>query len=262
MSKQNRGEHSRSDEPNEHEKPLKKARFLWEVKGKHHLKDTCKNNNNTSQNHDLDEVDVPEQNNKVEVSSSLSKHAANCEKKETCNCLQQFLSKSEDFMESIYDDEFNSNQIDEENDFPLSLLGPQEKNNDYYLRKWQARQIARGFVDNTINSVLETWTIRPFDDGDFVENCRNDGQVEDDAILMAIQEHGLQSRGEARDGGRLRFSNELREQMANILIRETTEKLFNPDQGCDSFTQTGENLEFINAAVSAAIEKNGLSYRF
>ncbi|KAJ8977049.1 hypothetical protein NQ317_000934 [Molorchus minor] len=47
-------------------------------------------------------------------------------------------------------------------------------------------KVARGFVDNTINSVLETWINPPFDAADFV-GCDNDGQVEDDAILMAIQ---------------------------------------------------------------------------
>lgn len=44
-------------------------------------------------------------------------------------------------------------------------------------RKWQARQIARGFVDNTINSMLETWENRPFDASNFVDECENEGQV-------------------------------------------------------------------------------------
>lgn len=255
MSRQDRGHHSRSDGPDENEKPMKKAKFLWEVKGKHHLKDSYKNiniNNNSG------EPVADSTSNQPELDE---KHIENCQKKEPCNCLQQFLSKSEDIMIDI-EDELNSNQIEEdEYDFPLSLLGTNEKNQDYYLRKWQARQIARGFVDNTINSVLETWATRPSDVGDFVENCHNDGQVEDDAILMAIQEHGLQSRDEARDGSRLRFSSELKEQMAAILVKETSDN-FSDLEEFGSSRQNEENLDFMNAAVSAAIEKKGLSYGF
>lgn len=46
-------------------------------------------------------------------------------------------------------------------------------------RKWQARQIARGFVDNTINSMLENWGAgdQPFDAANLIEDCANDGQV-------------------------------------------------------------------------------------
>lgn len=257
MSKQDRGQHSRNDEPDESEKPMKKARFLWEVKGKHHLKDSYKNNINTSINNNSSE---PEAVNTTNESELDEKHAGDCLKKDPCNCLQQFLSRSEDIMVDI-EDEMNSNQIEDEYDFPLSLLGSNEKNQDYYLRKWQARQIARGFVDNTINSVLETWATRPSDVGDFVENCHNDGQVEDDAILMAIQEHGLQSRDESRDGGRLRFSSELKEQMAAILVRESGESS-DLESEFGGSRHTEDNLDFMNAAVSAAIEKKGLSYGF
>lgn len=260
MSKQNRGQHSRNDEPDELEKPMKKARFLWEVKGKHHLKDSFKNNNiSTSINNISNEAETDNIINESEVDE---KHGEDCQKKEPCNCLQQFLARSEDIMVDI-EDELNLNQIEvEEYDIPLSLLGSNEKNQDYYLRKWQARQIARGFVDNTINSVLETWANRPSDVGDFVENCHNDGQVEDDAILMAIQEHGLQSRGESRDGSRLRFSSELKEQMATILVRESTQNCSDLEPEFGGSRQTEENLDFMNAAVSAAIEKKGLSYGF
>lgn len=261
MSKQHRGEHSRSVEQNEHEKPLKKARYLWEVKGKHHLKDNCKLNNNNKKKC-IDKMDKVEETSTMDDLKSYPKHIPNCENKDSCNCLQQFLAKSEDIMDNI-EEELDLNPLEDVEDFPLSLLGPQEKNNDYYLRKWQARQIARGFVDNTINSVLETWTTRPPDTSDFVENCCNDGQVEDDAILMAIQEHGLQSRAEPRGRGRLQFSSELKEQMASILVRESSENCSNsPDRDFGGYPQAEENLEFINAAVSAAIEKKGLSYGF
>lgn len=250
MSKHDRGESSRCNEQDEHEKPMKKARFLWEVKGKYHLKDSLNKNNNKDQNNKA----ALETDNTTDETFQNEEHADQCEKKEPCNCLQQFLSKSEDILIDI-DDDMNSNQIEGDAfDFP-SLLGSNEKNQDYYLRKWQARQIARGFVDNTINSVLETWATRPSDVGDFVENCHNDGQVEDDAILMAIQEHGLQSRVESRDGGKLRFSSELKEQMAAILVKETSDLE-------QEVRQTEENFDFMNAAVSAAIEKKGLSYGF
>lgn len=260
MSKQDRGEHSRNEERDDYEKPMKKARFLWEIKGKHHLKESCKNNLNCL-NNNRNAMVGEEPVNIVKENIETEKHVDNCIKKDSCNCLEQFLTKSEDIMVNFQDD-LNSNQVDDDCDLPPSLLGASEKDQDYYLRKWQARQIARGFVDNTINSVLETWATRPLDVGDFVENCHNDGQVEDDAILMAIQEHGLQSRCELRDGSGLRFSNELKEQMADILVRESSEPFTDLNQQFEGSIQTEENLDFMNAAVSAAIEKKGLSYGF
>lgn len=242
MSKQHR------EEPHEDEKPLKKARYLWEVKGKHHLKESYSSNPKTSHNVN------PKQQETSDVEGRSSKqHVKNCENKTPCHCWQQFLLKSENILDNMED------QIeDEDENFPPSLIGTKKKSNDYYLRKWQARQIARGFVDNTINSVLESWTTRPDDIGDFVENCRNDGQVEDDAILMAIQEHGLQSTTPSRESTTLRFSSGSKEQMTAILVKEISEHY----SDSNSLSESGENFDFMNEAVSVAIEKKGLSYSF
>lgn len=40
MDKGDKSEHSRKNESTDEEKPLKKARYLWEVKGKSHLKNS------------------------------------------------------------------------------------------------------------------------------------------------------------------------------------------------------------------------------
>lgn len=59
------------------------------------------------------------------------------------------------------------------------------------LKKWQARQVAKGFVDNTINRVLENYVVAPsFGEMHSPENNRaND--MEDRAVSMAIINHGL-----------------------------------------------------------------------
>lgn len=255
MSKQDRGEHSNDQELHEHEKPLKKARFLWEVKGKHHLKET--HQDNAGQNI----INKPQKSETTTQANANPRHEENCEQNECCNCLQQFLSKSEDIMDNIEDD-LNSNEVQDEFEFPVGLLAAETQTEDYYLRKWQAKQIAKAFVDNTINSVLETWATRPVDATDFIENCRNDGQVEDDAILMAIQEHGLRSRTKSRQESRLEISDDLKEQMASFLVKENKEA----SDDCSSnlsqiehYRQREDSWDFINAAVSAAIDKEGLS---
>ncbi|XP_046734411.1 uncharacterized protein LOC124404370 [Diprion similis] len=59
------------------------------------------------------------------------------------------------------------------------------------LKKWQARQVAKGFVDNTINRVLENYVISlPFNEMYPRLNPRTD-DMEDRAVAMAIQNHGL-----------------------------------------------------------------------
>ncbi|KAJ8931009.1 hypothetical protein NQ314_016130 [Rhamnusium bicolor] len=303
MSNQEKGEHSRRSEPNEDEKPLKKARYVWEVKGKYHLKDTYKNNNSVNKNNNTDAS--LSGNSKKCIEEDTSKHPMqnegenNSAKKqnESCNsskcCIESFLAKTEAIMDSdVDDDDIPMSNIDCNilNEIPVTLVSPIPRNQDYYLRKWQARQIARGFVDNTINSVLETWINPPFDAADFVENCDNDGQVEDDAILMAIRSHGLQ----ANARGNMQFSNSTEEKeiafvrspeieestldnfenYQNELIKEQ-ENISNSStadsMSCDSSISNqadegdldlGDPMDFLNAAVSVAIQKKGLSYGY
>lgn len=83
---------------------------------------------------------------------------------------------------------------------------------DWNVRKWQTRQIAKAFMDNTINSVLDEMGFTPVPDSapdsdpDDVlgsisfprfeeysdEDEEEDESVENEGILSAIQRHGLQ----------------------------------------------------------------------
>lgn len=176
------------------DRPLKKARYLWQVKGKYHLKD---NNSNSFTNNNMvtDEIEQKsiKENDIRDEEMLLTNHETQKKNNNCCeirdrNIVEQLILSSDKILD------FPSN-IDKSisDEIPITLVKPRPKNEDFYLRKWQARQIAKGFVDNTINSLLETWMVAPFDATDFVENCDNDGQIEDEGILMAIQSHGLQS---------------------------------------------------------------------
>lgn len=57
------------------------------------------------------------------------------------------------------------------------------------LKRWQARQVAKAFVDNTINRVLENYVVAP----PFGEHSREAraNDMEDRAVAMAIRNHGL-----------------------------------------------------------------------
>ncbi|KAE8749744.1 hypothetical protein FOCC_FOCC003484 [Frankliniella occidentalis] len=83
---------------------------------------------------------------------------------------------------------------------------------DWNVRKWQTRQIAKAFMDNTINCVLEEMGFNPSlesapdsdlddvlssinfprADDDSGEEEEEDESVENEGILSAIQSHGLQ----------------------------------------------------------------------
>lgn len=216
---------------NQNDRPLKKAKYVWEVKGKYHLKSNEKN--------------------KIEESDKSL--FCGCEKVNNVDdknykdkCIDALLAKTESIFDSDEDNASQPQNIETSisNEIPITLVSPKPQNEDYYLQKWQAKQIARGYIDNTINSVLENWsnTNVPFDAEDFVENCINDGHVEDEGILMAIQAHGLQS-------------------------QETTQK---PLEGADQ-ENTHEKVgirndvdivypvDILNAAILVAIEKEGLS---
>ncbi|KAI4457665.1 poly [adp-ribose] polymerase [Holotrichia oblita] len=165
------------------------------------------------------------------------------------------------------------------NEIPVTLMKLNLKTHDGYLSKWQARQVAKCYVDNTINSILEQWrpVERPVDASDFVENCDNDGQIEDEGILMAIQSHGLQSGNniDYRGGGISRDCNISSALFQSACLEESAldnyenvyyESRKNAEQEmlCDSDLEKGEAYEitnqmgFLSAAVSVAIQNKGL----
>lgn len=181
------------------DRPLKKARYLWQVKGKYHLKDNTRNF--TSENmitEDIEENPVNTNKDKENLSIELPMNNNVSQNKNNNsndvrdrNIVEQLILSTDKILDFPSSPHRNIDKsISDE--IPITLVIPRPKNEDFYLRKWQARQIAKGFVDNTINRVLENWMVAPFDATDFVENCDNDGQVEDEGILMAIQSHGLQ----------------------------------------------------------------------
>lgn len=64
--------------------------------------------------------------------------------------------------------------------------------------------MAKGFVDNTINRVLDSWMVSPLpaeignrilalDVAEFINNLPGDNSIENEGILMAISAHGLQN---------------------------------------------------------------------
>lgn len=190
----------------ETDRPLKKAKYLWQVKGKYHLKDNQTTNQTSNVDASKNEKKVSEANQKHQNlvnggngGKNKHKNQNNNKKQNVCNdrsCIEEILANSDKFMEfSLIDSPPTRKNIDKSisDEIPITLVKPNPKTDDYYLRKWQARQIAKGFLDNTINRVLEYWMVAPFDAADFVENCDNGGQIEDEGILMAIQSHGLQS---------------------------------------------------------------------
>ncbi|XP_015519230.1 uncharacterized protein LOC124298911 [Neodiprion virginianus] len=59
------------------------------------------------------------------------------------------------------------------------------------LKKWQARQVAKGFVDNTINRVLENYVMSPPFNDIYPRLITRTNDMEDRAVAMAIQNHGL-----------------------------------------------------------------------
>ncbi|KAJ3628013.1 hypothetical protein MTP99_015340 [Tenebrio molitor] len=263
MDNEDCGECSQHNDSCEMSRPLKKAKYVWQVKGKYHLKANYQN--------------------KAEGTNSKEKRNCSCDahinKEEICkgNCIDTFLAKTEALLDSDEDETISKN-IDKSisNEIPITLVSPNPKNQDYYLRKWQARQIARGYIDNTINSVLETWVSAPFDAEDFVENCDDDGHIEDEGILMAIQAHGLQSNLNKK-GPSLSFvrPDELADNTLDKIDSVRSQFIkeeFGMEVSTNSSSSSDERdieaeanldivypVDILNAAILVAIEKKGLS---
>ncbi|XP_045775671.1 GATA zinc finger domain-containing protein 14-like [Maniola jurtina] len=205
----------------EPERPLKKARFAWEVKGKYHLRnelsesksktDTARAGSssereaklvgNTEQNleilgdyllkQDFNTLDSITDSNALLPSANIS-----TEKLAYPRYVSSF-ENSRDFSESSSSNERTA--------VPKSLVYSNKDAEDQCIARWQARQMAKCFVDNTINRVLDNWMIAPLpadmdnnrvfalDAAEFINNLPGDNSIENEAILMAISAHGLQN---------------------------------------------------------------------
>ncbi|KAI5643839.1 hypothetical protein NE865_04015 [Phthorimaea operculella] len=211
------------------ERPLKKARFAWQVKGnrKYHLKNETSeaitasatssesgkpsSSQNESISHDL--VGSTEQNLEIlgdyllkQDFNTLDSVIADSDK----SLLKPSTSLPTEKLEypryvSSYDNSSNtSSSRDDQMSLSLSMVASQSYNEDQCIARWQARQMAKGFVDNTINRVLDSWMMQPLpaevdsrflalDVAEFINNLPGDNSIENEGILMAISAHGLQN---------------------------------------------------------------------
>ncbi|KAJ9597757.1 hypothetical protein L9F63_011365 [Diploptera punctata] len=173
----------RTDDAND--RPLKKARYVWQIKGKYHLKkpeneegaklfiaDETKDGY-TLHPIEMSHSDIGPQNQESETAGNSSNVEES--KQELSSAISPPVSEQQSPLGS-------------------DVLNPLQ------LQKWQARQVARCFVDNTINRVLEDMGFIPLpvDADDLMEDFtmsssrRNDANLEDAAVMMAIHSHGLQ----------------------------------------------------------------------
>uniref|UniRef100_A0A1E1WJ78 Uncharacterized protein n=1 Tax=Pectinophora gossypiella TaxID=13191 RepID=A0A1E1WJ78_PECGO len=204
------------------ERPLKKARFAWQVKGnrKYHLKndandgklaststsesETAGSSQNESEKHEL--VGSTEQNLEILGDYLL---------KQDFNTLDSVITDSDKSLlkpctslstEKLECPRYVSSRttISRDLSIPPSLMATQSYNEDQCIARWQARQMAKGFVDNTINRVLDSWMVAPLpadidnqflalDVAEFINNLPGDNSIENEGILMAISAHGLQN---------------------------------------------------------------------
>ena len=167
------------------DRPLKKARYVWQIKGKYHLKKPENEEgaklfiaDETKDGYTLHPIEMPHPD--IVPQSHEAGTAGNSTSTEE---LKQEPVKATSPPAS-----------DEQSPMGSEDLNP------WQLQKWQARQVARCFVDNTINRVLEDMGFIPLpvDADDLMEDFtmsglrRNDANLEDAAVMMAIHSHGLQ----------------------------------------------------------------------
>jgi len=172
----------RSDDSNE--RPLKKARYVWQIKGKYHLK--------KPENAEGAKLYIAD-----ERSDGYALHPLEVAHHETRT--QEHDAHS---IGAVGSEVSKSDSACVPSPVATEVHSPMESEdlNPVQLRKWQARQVARCFVDNTINRVLEDMGFIPLpvDADDLMEDFamsglrRNDEHLEDTAVRMAIHSHGLQ----------------------------------------------------------------------
>uniref|UniRef100_A0A6M2DK97 Putative product n=1 Tax=Xenopsylla cheopis TaxID=163159 RepID=A0A6M2DK97_XENCH len=213
--------------------PFKKAKFSWQVKGRSRSQieeSSCSSSNSTplinecfARNIDRD---LP-----VGCSSNLNNRNASG---------KRFSEPA--ISTPCYVENHNSNSSVPSLRASACLA---DRADDRGLARWQARQVAKGFVDNTINRVLDSFTEAPMPGhtGSLV--------VEDAAILMAISAHGLQNGAGPVDqtpqaGGTHDW------QQPGSSGRELRRVSESPQA-------IGEHYDFLEAAVSVAIQKKGLA---
>lgn len=240
------GESSKKQGSEGTDKPLKKARYAWEVKGKYHLKEKNQNNNENCNETSRTQT---------EGGSSEACCSSNNKQQSSMDLLMSAADKIMEF--ELPADALNERVVPQ--DVPAGEVALGEEAEDYYLLRWQARQLAKGFVDNTINKVLEQWRLSVHASDLFLENCDGDELVEDEGILMAIQSHGLRQELNYNSG------NESVPQVESLLgnsvstAEDSDNRLNCEESDCRDGERKIDDIDFLNAAVSVAISNKGLS---
>lgn len=156
------------------ERPLKKARFLWEVKGKHHLKSQKRDRVSENRN------DQP--------STSNCEHNSGAESTSHYSCfIDSFLRRTESMRDGS--DGFLPH-TDYDELLPYLVMRDEFARN-HYMDKWQEKRKTLAYIDNIINLVLERYKDPKFQSDESMG-------IEEDAICHAIEAHGLQQQSEPR----------------------------------------------------------------
>lgn len=241
------GEPSCVDKSDESDKPVKKARYSSEDK-----QDTS-NHVQCSKSHQM--------NHNGESSSSQKDAACSCNNA-AINLLMRAADRALEYDIPVETFHVRGNEVDgtvQQNLSPEDLLDGDDE--EYFLLRWQARQLAKGFVDNTINRVLEQWRSSVGASGLSVENCDGDELVEDEGILMAIQSHGLRQESDQQSSysdNDINIDSLLDNSRINV---ENVENKSNSHiENCkEGDTEKIDDTDFLNAAVSVAISSKGLA---
>ncbi|KAJ0175074.1 hypothetical protein K1T71_009215 [Dendrolimus kikuchii] len=218
------------DASTESERPLKKARFAWQVKGKYHLKNDSSETKATTSNSSSMETQCSSptsRNNDIGTEQNLE-ILGDYLLKQDFNTLDSVITETETpllkpstsisnekityprYVSSAENNAYSNftKSSDNNNDvqgLPMASVMSPSVTEDHCIARWQARQMAKGFVDNTINRVLDSWIHVPLpaegnnsrflalDVAEFINNMPGDNSIENEGILMAISAHGLQN---------------------------------------------------------------------
>ncbi|XP_075235520.1 uncharacterized protein LOC142332786 [Lycorma delicatula] len=191
------------------ERPMKKARYIWQIKGRYRFRQgrhrTCS---------------------------------------EDCNCSNSGGSSS------------------------LVVMRP-----DWPVHRWQTRQMAKAVVDNTINKVIEDMGIVPLDhdtDGfldeayETFQSPRNPANLEDAAVMMAIQSHGLQQKkcscqNLPSESNAVIQRTPFHHRPPYSSIQQEATSSNNVDGNVETTQQPHFEHDFLAQAVAVAIQKKGLN---
>ncbi|XP_075979617.1 uncharacterized protein LOC142978895 [Anticarsia gemmatalis] len=260
------------DASNESERPLKKARFAWQVKGKYHLKndinETVKTPTETAFSPDVSEISGSSSNNdnrdteqKLEILGDYLKNPVNNKLKTVfINSDQSLTPSTGSANDSLlypqyvnhHEQSVNSNVLKwtsaSSNSYSLhsiSTILSQNYAEDLCIARWQYKQMVKGSVDNSINVALDRLMqsqssldhpsrTAALDAAQFVNNLPEDNSVENEGILMAISAHGLQ------------FQSRCLALEARALHPHSTSST-NDDQECNDDTNDADEFNYDDA---------------